>query len=51
MEAPGVDGWAAFEVDNSAISFKFKGYGMGSYSFFHQGVNIWLPTRLRSPAP
>ena len=24
---------------------------MGSYSFFNQGVNIWLPTRLRSPAP
>ena len=38
MEAPGVDGWAAFKVANTATSF--KGYGMGSYSFFNQGVNI-----------
>jgi hypothetical protein len=38
MEAPGVDGWAAFKVAHTATSF--KGYGMGSYSFFNQGVNI-----------
>ena len=38
MEAPGVDGWAAFKVANTATSF--QGYGMGSYSFFNQGVNI-----------
>jgi hypothetical protein len=38
MEAPGIDGWAAFKVANTATSF--KGYGMGSYSFFNQGVNI-----------
>ena len=35
MEAPGVDGWAAFKVANTVTSF--KGYGMGSYSFFNQG--------------
>ena len=38
MEAPGIDGWAAFKVANTITSF--SGYGMGSYSFFHQGVNI-----------
>ena len=38
MEAPGVDGWAAFKVADTVTSF--KGYGMGSYSFFNQGVTI-----------
>jgi hypothetical protein len=39
MEAPGVDGWAAFKVANTVSSF--SGYGMGSYSFFNQGVDIF----------
>jgi len=38
MEAPGVDGWAAFKVSDTVSSF--RGYGLGSYSFFNQGVNI-----------
>jgi hypothetical protein len=38
MEAPGVDGWAAFKVADGVTSF--HGYGMGSYGFFNQGVNI-----------
>jgi len=38
MEAPGVDGWAAFKV-GSQVS-RFNGYGMGSYSFFDLGINI-----------
>ena len=38
MEAPGVNGWAAFKVTNHVTSF--RGYGMGSYSFFDHGVNI-----------
>jgi hypothetical protein len=52
MEAPGVDGWAAFKVGNTVTSF--NGYGMGSYSFFNQGVNIYaanafeVPTTLRA---
>jgi hypothetical protein len=52
MEAPGVDGWAAFKVTNNVTSF--TGYGMGSYSFFNQGVNIYaanafeVPTTLKS---
>src|SRR5436309_6638406 len=31
MEAPGVDGWAAFKVGDAVTGF--HGYGMGSYSF------------------
>lgn len=38
MEAPGVDGWAAFKVADNVTSF--SGYGMGSYSYFNQGVDI-----------
>jgi len=48
MEAPGVDGWAAFKVANSATSF--KGYGMGSYSFFNQGVNIYAANAFEVPS-
>ncbi|HEU5368099.1 MAG TPA: adenylyl cyclase [Ktedonobacterales bacterium] len=39
MEAPGVNGWAAFKIGSSATGF--SGYGMGSYSFFNQGVDIF----------
>jgi hypothetical protein len=51
MEAPGVDGWAALKVADGVKSF--SGYGMGSYSFFNQGVDIFaahafeVPTDLR----
>ncbi len=38
-EAPGVNGWAAFKIGRNASGF--HGYGMGSYSFFNQGVNIY----------
>ncbi len=47
MEAPGVDGWAAFKVANHVTSF--KGYGMGSYSFFNQGVNIYAANAFEVP--
>jgi hypothetical protein len=47
MEAPGVDGWAAFKVTNNVTSF--KGYGMGSYSFFNQGVNIYAANAFEVP--
>jgi hypothetical protein len=39
MEAPGVDGYAAFKITHSATNF--SGYGMGSYSFFNQGIDIF----------
>src|SRR6266536_4850554 len=48
MEAPGVDGWAAFKVASNATSF--SGYGMGSYSFFNQGVNIYAAHAFEVPA-
>ena len=47
MEAPGVDGWAAFKVANTVSSF--RGYGMGSYSFFNKGVNIYAANAFEVP--
>jgi hypothetical protein len=47
MEAPGVDGWAAFKVSRFVTSF--SGYGMGSYSFFNQGVNIYAAHAFEVP--
>ena len=48
MEAPGVNGYAAFKVaDNVA---RFSGYGMGSYSFFNQGLNIYAANAFEVPA-
>jgi hypothetical protein len=43
-----VDGWAAFKVSNEVTSF--SGYGMGSYSFFNQGVNIYAAHAFEVPA-
>ena len=48
MEAPGVNGWAAFKVADKVT--KFSGYGMGSYSFFNQGVNIYAANAFEVPA-
>jgi hypothetical protein len=48
MEAPGVDGWAAFKVGDAVTSF--HGFGMGSYSFFNQGVNIYAAHAFEVPA-
>jgi hypothetical protein len=48
MEAPGIDGWAAFKVTNNVTSF--HGYGMGSYSFFDQGVTIYAANAFEVPA-
>src|SRR5438309_249393 len=39
MSSPTTDGYAAFLVTPRAKGF--KGYGMGSYSFFNQGVPIF----------
>jgi hypothetical protein len=47
MEAPGVDGWAAFKIANAVTSF--KGYGLGSYSFFNQGINIYAANAFEVP--
>ena len=48
MEAPGVNGWAAFKVADTVTSF--SGYGMGSYSFFNQGVDIFAANAFEVPA-
>lgn len=47
MEAPGVDGWAAFKVGRNVT--RFSGYGMGSYSFFNQGVDIYAAHAFEVP--
>jgi hypothetical protein len=47
MEAPGVAGWAAFKIGRHVESF--SGYGMGSYSFFNQGVNIYAARAFEVP--
>jgi len=47
MEAPGVDGWAAFKVGGAVTSF--SGYGMGSYSFFNQGIDIYADHAFEVP--
>jgi hypothetical protein len=47
MEAPGVDGWAAFKIADTVTSF--SGYGLGSYSFFNQGVSIFAAHAFEVP--
>jgi hypothetical protein len=48
MEAPGVDGYAAFKVADGVT--RFTGYGMGSYSFFNQGVDVFAANAFEVPA-
>jgi hypothetical protein len=47
MEAPGVDGYAAFKVSDEVSSF--AGYGMGSYSFFNKHINIYAERAFEVP--
>ncbi len=47
-EAPGVDGWAALKVADSVT--RFRGTGMGSYSFFNQGQDIFAENAFEVPA-
>ncbi len=48
MEAPGVDGYPALKVANHVTSF--NGYGLGSYSFFDQGINIYAANAFEVPS-
>src|SRR5580692_12149264 len=48
MEAPGVNGYAAFKVANHIT--RFSGYGLGSYSFFNQGINIYAANAFEVPS-
>jgi hypothetical protein len=45
--SPDVKGWPAFKVANNVTSF--NGYGMGSYSFFNQGVDIFATRAFEVP--
>jgi hypothetical protein len=47
MEAPGIDGYAAFKVSDNVTSF--AGSGMGSYSFFNQGLDIFAANAFEVP--
>jgi hypothetical protein len=47
MSSPSTDGYAAFLVAPQVTSF--TGYGMGSYSFFNQGVPIYAAQAFQSP--
>lgn len=48
MRAPGVDGYPALKVADTVRSF--NGWGMGSYSFFNQGVDIFSANAFEVPA-
>jgi hypothetical protein len=47
MSSPTTDGYAAFLVSPNVT--RFQGYGMGSYSFFNQGVPIFATQAFQSP--
>jgi hypothetical protein len=47
MSSPTQDGYPAFYVPNSVTSF--QGYGMGSYSYFNQGVSIENAMAFQAP--
>jgi hypothetical protein len=47
-QASGVNGYPALKVANSVRTF--NGYGMGSYSFFNQGVDIFSANAFDVPA-
>ena len=44
---PGVNGFAAFKVADGVTSF--SGWGMGSYCFFNQGVDIYAAHAFEVP--
>jgi hypothetical protein len=47
MSTPTTEGYPAFQVGSKVTSF--QGYGMGSYSFFNQGVPIYATQAFLSP--
>lgn len=48
MQSPGVLGWAALKIADNVTSF--NGYGMGSYSFFNQGLDIYAANAFEVPS-
>ena len=49
MENPSTDGYPAFLITSHAADF--SGYGMGSYSFFNQGVPIFATNAFEADNP
>lgn len=47
MTAPGVLGWAALKLTDKVK--QFSGIGMGSYSFFNQGLDIYASNAFEVP--
>ncbi len=47
MAAPGVFGWAALKLTDKVK--RFSGHGMGSYSFFNQGLDIYASNAFEVP--
>lgn len=48
MSAPGVFGWTALKVGDRVR--RFQGTGLGSYSFFNQGLDIYASNAFEVPA-
>jgi len=46
-ETPGVEGFAALRVGDTVK--RFRGYGMGSYTYFNQGVPIYAASAFQVP--
>jgi hypothetical protein len=44
----GADGWPALKVPDQVT--RFNGYGMGSYSFFNQGLDVFADNAFEVPA-
>ena len=49
MSSPTTDGYAAVLISPTAQHF--TGYGMGTYSFFNQGINIFAAHAYEAPTP
>ena len=49
MSSPTTDGYAAVLISPTAQHF--TGYGMGTYSFFNQGLNIFAAHAYEAPTP
>ena len=47
MESPSVKGWPALKIADRVRTF--HGYGMGSYSFFNQGIDIYADNAFEVP--
>jgi hypothetical protein len=47
MQSPEVPGWAALKIADEVT--RFNGYGLGSYSYFNQGLDIFAANAFEVP--